>query len=246
LICPEKGQQWPAKKRKLKKERFAMKTKPLITALVLIASSSFGELLLAWDFAGAAGNETTSNSSYNAANINVSTLSRGAGLTANGNPDRFNAYGFSTALNDSISGNDYFTFTVSAISDPFSLSSLNFNVQRSTTSGPSNWTVRTSADAYATDVASFTTLGAVNTTYALSADLSGNSALQNLATPLTVRIFGWGGSSTVGNAGFEGTGQDIQVNGTTGTPIPEPSTLALLGLGFSTLLGLRKRRQGRK
>ena len=67
----------------------------IFTFLLLFIGLFTSELgwgqILTFDFAGIAGNEATANSNSNNANLSSSTISRGAGLTALANGDRFNA-----------------------------------------------------------------------------------------------------------------------------------------------------------
>ncbi|GAB1396214.1 hypothetical protein MASR1M65_09910 [Saprospiraceae bacterium] len=63
---------------------------------------------MTFDFNGLAGNEASANSNSNHIDLNNSTISRGAGLTASPNGDRFNATNWAvTSIDNAVSGNDY-------------------------------------------------------------------------------------------------------------------------------------------
>ena len=69
-----------------------------------------------------------------------------------------------------------------------------------------------------------------------SVDLSGNSAFANIADSVTFRIY-IGTDTTSQNLGFD----NLTVNGLV-TPVPEPSSIAFLGLGGLSLLVASRRR----
>lgn len=69
--------------------------------------------ILTFDFVGLAGNEATANSNSNDPNISTSVISRGAGLTASGNGNRFNATSWALgSIANAVTGNDYMEFTI--------------------------------------------------------------------------------------------------------------------------------------
>ena len=75
-----------------------------IFALLLFMSGGVQAQILTFEFAGIAGSEASVSSNSNNANITSSTITRGAGLTASGNGDRFNATSWATG-NIANSGN---------------------------------------------------------------------------------------------------------------------------------------------
>lgn len=103
----------------------------LVTLLLLIPAKGWGQILT-FDFAGLAGNEITADSNFNNANLSSTTISRGAGLTAGTNGDRFNATNWAlTSIANAVSGNKYMEFTVSPNSGyQFSVSSIVVQWQR--------------------------------------------------------------------------------------------------------------------
>lgn len=110
---------------------------------------------------------------------------------------------------------------------------------RSTTSGPTQLALRTSADAFAGDV--FTTSVATNNAWTLVDTGPLTQITGSAANPLTLRIYGYGGSSTsAGNWRFD----DLSVN-VAMSAVPEPSTYAALA-GTCALIGAGWHRHRRR
>jgi hypothetical protein len=166
--------------------------------------------ILAFEFAGLVGNEVSATSSINDVNLTTSTITRGSGITASTNADRFGATGFTTAA--ALDANDYFQFTVTPNSGyEFDVTSIIVNLQRSST-GPARAALRSSADAYASNLGSESVLLDVTTTQVATFTFTQTS---NIA-PVTYRLYLYLAVSAGGTAGPEGTGNDIEVYGTTG------------------------------
>ncbi|PTX60036.1 putative secreted protein (Por secretion system target) [Kordia periserrulae] len=166
--------------------------------------------ILTFDFNGLAGNETSAVSNSNDANLTTSTITRGSGLTASNNANRFNAQSWATtSIANAVSGNDYMEFTITPNSGfEFNVTTMVFNVQRSGT-GLRGIALRSSIDAYAANIDTEMAI-ADNTsvqTITFTVNQTGNTAA------VTYRIYGWA-EATGGSGGFEGTGNDIIVNGT--------------------------------
>lgn len=172
------------------------------------------DTLATFDFAGAAGSETTSNANFVATGITAPvTISRGSGLTATANADRFNAQGWgeSSAAN-ALANGDYFEWTITPdAGSSISITQIAFNVQRSNT-GASNLVLRTSVDGYTADIATLANFAGNNATVRSTNDTSGVAGLQGLTAPVTMRVIGWTGVSG-GSMGFEGPGNDIVILG---------------------------------
>ena len=204
-----------------------MKTLSLLLFIfcLFFCFSTVNAQILAWDFAGNAGNEATVNSTTTDPNLNVSAISRGAGLSANALADSYSSSSFSstsTSLNDAIANNDYLQFTVSPQSGfRVSLSSLNATFRRSAT-GPNTFQWQYSLDGFATPGINvgptITYTGTETNGVAQPAiDLSAVPALQNVAFPNTVtfRLYGWNASSTAGTFALGRlTGNDLALGGT--------------------------------
>jgi len=130
---------------------FLEKLVPLIL-LSIICSQNINGQILTFDFNGLAGNEVTANSNFNNPNLNSSVISRGSGLTASNNSDRFNATNWAlTSIANAVSGNHYMQFTITPNADyQFNVSSIIIQFQSSST-GPSALALRSSIDGYASD-----------------------------------------------------------------------------------------------
>jgi len=205
----------------------------------MVATCGFADLVATWDFNGFSGDEVSAAGSM-LANMEASTLTRGGGLNATGNGDRFCANNFADTLANAITDSDYFTFTLEASSSySFSLSSMVFNWQASGT-GPQSFALFSSVTGF-TDSDALDDWVGVGNGVTETADLSGVSALQGVSGPIEFRVYGYGASGTGGTGGFEGSGDDIIVNGT--VAIPEPATMSLLGLGALAMVLRRKIRK---
>ncbi|MFK7747830.1 MAG: lamin tail domain-containing protein [Kordia sp.] len=167
--------------------------------------------ILTFDFNGLAGNEASAVSNSNDTNLTTSTITRGAGLTASNNGNRFNATSWATSsIANAVSGNDYMEFTITPNSGfQFNITTMVFNVQRSGT-GLSAISLRSSIDSYAANIdAEMAIADNTSSTEVITFTVSqtGNTAA------VTYRIYGFS-EATGGSGGFEGAGNDIIVNGT--------------------------------
>ena len=155
-------------------------------------------------------------------NITASGIGRGAGITGSTTSNRYSAKNWSTAFD----ATDYFTFTLDA-NDGYEINFENF-VYTGTASGtgPKTFLLRSSLDGYTADIGSPTAAG---TTIDLSA-----SQFQNLTTPVEFRFYGYGSSGGGGTFSIN----DYTFNGMVNSvPVPEPGTLALLGVGSLLMFG---------
>jgi hypothetical protein len=210
--------------------------------LVVIAFASLAlsgvtraDLLVGWDFGGLAGitsGSVTSNVAHASGDMTDTSLmliSRGSGLTPSSNTGGYAANAWATTAFDTT---DYFEFN--AASDggwQFDVTNVIFNIRRST-SGPSNFVVRSSVDNFASDLSTF--VAVANSTYSSSLNLSGQ-------TGVTLRLYGYGATAANGSANLGGTGNDLVLEGTMAV-VPEPGTLAGLSLGLLALYGARRRK----
>lgn len=186
--------------------------KKLLLALLafLLLNSSQGQILT-FDFAGLAGGETTAASNSNNAGLNTSTISRGAGLTASANADRFNGTSFAlTSIANAITGDDYFEFTITPTAgNQFSVSSIVIQFQRSAT-GPSALALRSSVDSYAANLDGEKAVVDNTTTQTFTFTFTQS----NSTSAVTYRLYAYA-EATGGTGGpGDGTGNDIIVNGT--------------------------------
>lgn len=177
----------------------------LLLGVYLSIPVNLSAQLLAWDFQGATASGSV-NATTNNTNLNVSAITRGAGLAYSSLADAYSSTGFEgTSLADAIAKNEYLEFKVSPKSThKVSLSSLESSFRRSST-GPSFFQWQYSLDGFQTpgvnigNVISFSST-ATNGEAMPSIDLSGITALQNIIAPaeISIRLYGYAASSTAG------------------------------------------------
>ena len=180
--------------------------------MFITVKTTFSQILT-FEFSGYAGNETTGTSNTNNSGINStnSVITRGSGLNATNNGNRFNANNHQTgsSISDAISGNDYFELVIEPNAGyQFSISSIDIIFQRSGT-GPRAIALRNSLDSYASDLGSAQTI-ADNTS---SQSFTFTFSQSNSSSAVTYRFYTYNAESTSGTGGFEGSGNDIVVNG---------------------------------
>jgi len=151
------------------------------------------------------------------ANITVSGIGRGSGITGTNANDRYNANGWST--NSTLDANDYFYFTITPSSGyKLNLVSLVYTGQASN-NGATTVAIRSSLDSYTTNIGTATVAG---TTINLS-----NSSYQNLTSPITLRIYGWGaagGTFSINSFTFNGT---VSPTGNTSPSLSTPTSASI-------------------
>jgi MYXO-CTERM domain-containing protein len=203
---------------------------------------------------------TVSSTSNNVGNLTVGDLTRGnnngatpmistssvsSGYTFNLNGTSTSASGTSNAaaaartgaLTTGANGSAYFQFTLTADAGySGSLTALGFGT-RSTSTAPVSFTLRSSADGYASDLATATGLADGNWSYK-TASLTTPASL-TAATPVTFRLYGYGGSGSPNINVANWRIDDLTLTATT-TAVPAPGAIALLGV--AGLVGSRRRR----
>ncbi len=223
--------------------------KTLLTIIGLAAISLSGanaQILLQWNTFGNLGTETSEPSVFNNTNISATNLTLGGGVTPAANGNRFGGSAWwdtgdatNSTLANAIAGNDYIQFIVTPNAGAsFSLTSFVFSWDRSNT-GPTSVTLRSSIDSFASDIGSVTGLSASITT----GNTISITGITNRNVATTFRLYGYGGTATGGTGGFDTSTNvvNVQLNG---TAIPEPTTVALIGLGTGFVL-MRIRRRTR-
>lgn len=187
------------------------RTKVLFLAVLLLKINIAAQELLTFDFSGYSGNETTTTSSTNHPNLEESILIRGSGLIESKNKNRFNAKHWSTgALQQAITENDYMEFSITPKSQcTLTVTAITFNIQRSLT-GPRTIAIRSSLDNYNTSIGDAQDIQDITNTQQLTFAI--NHTLSS--SPISYRIYMYHAESSSGSAGFEGTGNDIVVDGT--------------------------------
>lgn len=158
--------------------------------------------------------------------ITASGIGR-VGLTGRTANDRYNASSWSTGALDTDS---YFAFTLDA-NDGYAINfdSFEYHAQRSST-GPTEFAFRSSLDGFTTNIGTLTATGA---TIVLS-----DASYQGLTDPIEFRLYGY--NSGAGTFSIN----DYTFNGTV-EAVPEPGTLALVGVGSLLMLGNARRTRKR-
>lgn len=198
--------------------------KSLLTLLLLFGG--FGAIngqILTFEFSGLAGNEATANSNFNNAGLNTSTISRGAGLTASNNGGRFNATSWAiVSIANAVSGNNYMEFTITPNgSNQFSVSTIDIQLQRSS-AGNSALALRSSVDAYATDLDGEKAVIDNTTTQTFTFTINQT----NSSAAVSYRLYSYA-ETAVGSGGpGDGIGNDITVNGTVSSSLNPSVTLS--------------------
>jgi len=217
--------------------------KNYLSLILLICALNFGfGQIITFDFNGLAGNEASAGSNYNDLNLGTSTITRGAGLSAANNANRFNATGWAgTSIANAVAGDDYIEFTITPNATyEFNVTTIEVNFQRSGT-GPRGIALRSSLDGYAANIdTEKVILDNTNVqTFTFIVNQTNNSAA------VSYRVYGWAEAGG-GTGGFEGTGNDIVVNGSvistsTNTTVQfdtPTSTLTEDGVSIDVLLAL--------
>jgi hypothetical protein len=218
-----------------------MKKLIVVLSILAIAAVAHADLLAAWEMTGA--NAVTMpvlTNVFSAVGItsNSTVLRLGAGVTPDsGTANTFAGSSFGeVSLANAISVSDYFSWTVQA--DPggsISVTNIAWKFQRTGTGG-SNYVLRSSFDGFVTDLYSsnnfLAAAGSGDANFPLSS-LSGSNSLE-------FRLYVWSASSdATGVDRFRTTGgTDLTIQGTV---IPEPGTMALMGLGLLGLTYLRRK-----
>lgn len=127
-------------------------------------------------------------------NLTVSGIGRGSGINGNAGGDRYNSNSWNTVALDT---DAYFTWTLTPSSGyQVSFVDLQFIAQKSG-SGPTNASIRSSLDSFASDIDSWTMSASSQTFPSRTITLSGAS-FQDILTPIEFRLYGWGASGASG------------------------------------------------
>ena len=184
----------------------------LMCAAIGMASVSVASgQILTFEFKGLAGGEETAGSKFNDANLTASTISRGAGLTASANGDRFNATQWALeSIANAVAGEDYMEFTITPQPGyQFDVSTIYIQFQRSAT-GPREIALRSSVDNYASDLDSNFLIEDNIATQTKTWTV--NQA--NSSEPVTYRFYGYAEAGNGSGGIGDGAGDDLVVSGT--------------------------------
>ena len=180
----------------------------LIIVFFLASGYTTAQKILTFDFHNlTVGDEVTANSNYNDINLDTSTISRGTGVTvldANWlnvtggtlDPGLFNSYRWTTG--GTVDLNDYLEFIITPNSGyQFAISSIKIEHERNG-AGPTNFVLRTSNDGFSSN------LGGIHIIPEVQSVPVGTMIafpMIILNTPLTIRLYAYGSSSTNGTWG---------------------------------------------
>jgi hypothetical protein len=202
--------------------------KQLLLLLLLFSCLSWGQILT-FDFSGIAGDETTATSNTNDLNLSTSAISRGTGLSASANLDRYNASNWAvSSISNAVAGNDYMEFTITPnTGHQFSVTSIVIKLQRSGT-GLSAIALRNSLDNYSLNLD-----GEKSVTDNTNAQTFTFTFTQtNSITAVTYRLYGFSESISGTGGPGDSTGNDIVVNGVVTSTGPSITTSPLSGAPF--------------
>ena len=224
------------------------------SACTLIAASGAQAGMVYWNM------DTASATSNNVSNLTVGDLTQGnnngtttmisttspsSGYTFDLNGTSTSASGTNNAgaaartgvLVTGASGSAYFQFTLTAGAGyTGSLTALGFGT-RSTSTGPVSFTLRSSADNYASDLA--TASGTSTSAWAFKTMTLSSAATLAASTTVTFRLYGYGGTGSASANTANWRIDDMTVTSTTSL-VPAPGALAILGV--AGLVGARRRR----
>lgn len=147
---------------------------------------------------------------------------------------RVNPNGNSVSAAQAVANSKYFSFTITPDAGyELDLASLTFKAARGGTSTPRGWVVRTSADAFASDLAAsdVATVRPTWTDYTVS--LTGTQ-FQDVTAPLTFRFYVYSPA-----AGSTIEFDNITVNGEVVAVIPEPAAGIMIIAGMALLINRR-------
>jgi len=220
----------------MKNERSRLKFL-LLLVFVTITASSFAQVIFENPISGSNpgnSNPYTNGQSSNA-NVTVSGIGRGSGVSGSNGNNRYNSSNWSTG--SSFDNNDFFTWTITPASCyEIDFQSLVLSFERSS-SGPQNLAIRTSLDNYSSVIWNYSLNN--NSVQTETISLAGAN-FQNLTSGITFRIYGWnagGGSGTfsVNSFVFNGSVNSLNtavagtISGTNSVCSGSNTTIALSG-----------------
>jgi hypothetical protein len=177
----------------------------------LTAANMQAQEIVTFDFAALAGGEATADSNFNNPGLSSSTISRGSGLTATNNAQRFNAINWATnSIDNALTGDKYMEFTITPnTGQKFTVTSMTVQWQRSGT-GNTAIALRSSVDSYAADIDGVKAV--VDNTATQTFTWTVNQSESTNA--VTYRFYSYAESAAGSGGPGDGVGNDIVVTGT--------------------------------
>lgn len=235
-----------------------------VAAVFVATTAVHADVLAAWDLSGTAAGSSSAPVDSVGAGLSSSDLAASAtALTSTriapgiGWVDGVGTYAenwrLSNAIEFALQEDIYYGFTLTPDAGKtvsFDNMFARFAVNAGATTSDVTFTLMSSQTGFSTNSSSILgTYNAVNLTagayapsyYTTDFDLSGEAALQDVASATEFRIYfnsAEGNRMAIGKTWSGLTGDDLRVDGSV---IPEPSTLALVGLASAGMLLFRKR-----
>lgn len=166
--------------------------------------------IVSFSFAGSNGDEGSWPTASQAGSVTPSAITRGPGVAAVANADRFNSKNWTTASTPDL--NDYLEFVITPNAGyAVTVSSLALQHQRSVT-GPRSFVIRTSFDDFAANATNEVTVPDVNSNQASNFNFI---APISTTSPLIVRIYAYNAEAANGTwgPGESVDGNDISLSG---------------------------------
>jgi len=179
----------------------------LLCFQLFISVTLFAQSNVKWDFTTASPSSgvpvsnvtispVTSGNSYGTTTL-LSTTSASSGYTGASGTSNAGVAARIGALNTATNGSAYFQFTITpATNYNATISNISFGT-RSTGTGPTAYTIRTSRDGFASDITGGT--GTIQNNSAWSLKTNTASISTSASAPITIRIYGYNGSGSPGS-----------------------------------------------
>jgi len=190
------------------------------------------------------GNATIANS-FGTVGTPIATTSASSGYTAPVNAT--GQFNIGQAVNNaafSSATSPYFSFVVNnASGNALTLDSFGFG-SRSTATGATLLSLRSSVDGFASDITTFT--ATANSTWVGFNNAALTTSLGSSAS-VELRVYASGGASNAGSGTINTRLDDVSFNVSSVTAVPEPTSLALLGMaGCTGLVAAYRRRKTKR
>jgi hypothetical protein len=213
-----------------------MKKLMVVLAVLALTVSANADLLAGWELTGinASANPVFTNTTAGANIDSASTVLRlGSGVTASGTANTFGGTSWgATDYAGAAAADEYISWFVQADAGfALSVTNIRFDFERTST-GISNWVVQSSFDGFTANLFASNDMNNLTVSPSFGVSLAGSNSVE-------FRLYGWNAGGGAGVARLRTlTGEDLEIQGTV---IPEPGTMAMMGLGLLGLAYLRRR-----